>query len=173
MPEVKLRAVRREDLPLLLVDQPADPVDTFGFVGENALERAFATDGLLGYDRGTLVVEDAAGEVTGQVSWLPVPHGPNPPSFALNVGIRLRPAFRGRGLGSHAQALLANYLFGTTNFERLQAETDVTNVAEQRALEKAGFQREGIARHAQFREGRYHDMVVYSRLRGDPGPPAR
>ena len=168
MSEVMLRAVRREDLPLLLVDVAADPVDTFGLTGANALERAFAADGLLGYDRGTLVVEDAAGEVAGKVSWLPVPHGPNPPSLALTIGIRLRPAFRGRGLGGPAQALLADYLFGTTTFERLQAETDVTNIAEQRALEKAGFLREGVARHAQFRDGRYHDMVVYSMLRGDP-----
>jgi RimJ/RimL family protein N-acetyltransferase len=106
-----------------------------------------------GAGRGTLVVENPAEEVAGTVSWLPIPHGPNPPSVALNVGIRLRPAFRGRGLGGAAQAFLAVYLFGTTTFERLQAETDVTDVAEQRALEKAGFQREGIARHAQFREG--------------------
>lgn len=168
MSGVNLRAVRREDLPLLIVDAAADPIDTFGFVATNALERAFAADGLLGYDSGILVVEDADGAVAGKVSWLPVPHGPNPPSHALNVGIRLRPDFRGRGIGGPAQALLADYLFDTTTFERLQAETDVRNVAEQRALEKAGFQREGIARHTQFRKGTWHDMVVYSRLRGDP-----
>ncbi|MEV6637018.1 GNAT family protein [Actinoplanes sp. NPDC051470] len=170
MSKVKLRAALREDLPLLVVDAAADPIDTFGFVATNAWERAFAADGLIGYDRGTLVVEDSDGVVAGKVSWLPVPHGPNPPSLALNIGIRLRPAFRGRGLGGPAQALLADYLFGTTTFERLQAETDVGNIAEQRALEKAGFQREGIARHAQFRKGTWHDMVVYSRLRSDPRP---
>jgi len=42
-------------------------------------------------------------------------------------------------------------------------------VAEQRALEKANFLREGIARHAQFRAGQWRDLVVYSRLRGDHG----
>lgn len=170
MPAVVLRAVRREDLPLLTVDPAADPIDTFGLVPSNALERAFNADGLLGYDRGTLVIEDAEGAVAGKVSWLPVPHGPNPPSYALNVGIRLRPGFRSRGLGGPAQALLADYLFDTTTFERLQAETDIGNIAEQRALEKAGFQREGIARHAQFRKGTWHDMAVYSRLRSDPKP---
>ncbi len=125
MSGVSLRAVRREDLPLLAVDHAADPIDTFGFVATNALERAFAADGLLGHDSGTLVVEDAEGAVAGKVSWLPVPHGP---------------------------------------------ETDVGNVAAQRGLEKAGFQREGVARHAQFRKGSWHDMVVYSLLRGDPRP---
>ncbi|MEV6633641.1 GNAT family protein [Actinoplanes sp. NPDC051470] len=167
---VKLRAVRREDLPLLLVDHGDDPIDTFGFVATNALERAFAADGLIGYDTGTLVIEDADGAVAGRASWLPVPHGPNPPSRALNVGMRLNPGFRGRGVGGPALTLLANYLFDTTTFERLQAETDVGNRAALRGLEKAGFQREGIARHAQFRKGAWHDMVVYSLLRGDPRP---
>jgi RimJ/RimL family protein N-acetyltransferase len=170
MSGVKLRAARREDLPLLLVDHSADPIDTFGFVATNALERAFATDGLLGYDSGTLVIEDADGAVAGKVSWLPVPHGPNPPSRALNIGMRLHPDFRGRGIGPLALALVAEYLFDTTTVERLQAETDVGNVAAQRGLEKAGFQREGVARHAQFRKGSWHDMAVYSRLRGDPRP---
>jgi RimJ/RimL family protein N-acetyltransferase len=51
---------------------------------------------------------------------------------------------------------------------RIEAQTDVDNVAEQRALEKAGFHREGVARGAQFRAGAYHDLVTYSRLRNDP-----
>jgi RimJ/RimL family protein N-acetyltransferase len=51
--------------------------------------------------------------------------------------------------------------------ERLEASTDVGNLAEQRALERAGFTSEGTLRHAQFRDGEFHDMVLYSRLRGD------
>jgi RimJ/RimL family protein N-acetyltransferase len=43
----------------------------------------------------------------------------------------------------------------------------VDNQAEQRALEQAGFTREGVLRHAQFRDGGFHDMVLYSRLRDD------
>jgi RimJ/RimL family protein N-acetyltransferase len=42
---------------------------------------------------------------------------------------------------------------------------DATNVAEQRALEKAGFTREGILRGTTFRQGRWHDQVMYSVLR--------
>jgi RimJ/RimL family protein N-acetyltransferase len=52
--------------------------------------------------------------------------------------------------------------------ERLEASTDVDNLAEQRALERAGFTREAVLRHAQFRDGGFHDLVLYSRLRGDP-----
>jgi RimJ/RimL family protein N-acetyltransferase len=47
--------------------------------------------------------------------------------------------------------------------ERLEASTDVDNAAEQRALEGAGFTREGVLRSAQFRDGAFHDLVLYSR----------
>ena len=50
---------------------------------------------------------------------------------------------------------------------RIEAQTDVDNIAEQRSLEKAGFVREGTARGAQFRAGAYHDLVTYSILRGE------
>jgi RimJ/RimL family protein N-acetyltransferase len=49
---------------------------------------------------------------------------------------------------------------------RLEAGTDLENIAEQRALQKAGFEREGVARQSQYRDGRYHDMVIFSRIRG-------
>ena len=50
---------------------------------------------------------------------------------------------------------------------RVEASTDITNLAEQRALEKAGFTREGVLRKAQWRAGDWHDLVVYSLLRGE------
>jgi RimJ/RimL family protein N-acetyltransferase len=54
----------------------------------------------------------------------------------------------------------------------VEAHTDVENVAEQRALEAAGFTREGLIRGAQWRDGAYHDGYLYAILRGDRRPPA-
>ena len=116
---------------------------------------------------GTLVVEDENDVVDGSVGWHAVQHGPSSTGRALNIGISLHPEHRGRGLGAAAQAGLATYLFAHTLTERLEASTDLDNVAEQRALEGAGFQREGVARHAQFGAGQWHDLAMYSRLRGD------
>ncbi len=95
-------------------------------------------------------------------------HGPSPACRALNVGISLFREHRGQGYGTAAQAALADYLLQTTRMERLEAATDVENIAEQRSLEKAGFHREGILRHAQFRAGAWRDIVLFSRLRHDP-----
>ncbi|WP_220447863.1 GNAT family N-acetyltransferase [Nonomuraea diastatica] len=43
-------------------------------------------------------------------------------------------------------------------------------MAEQRALEKAGFTREGVLRGSGFRAGRWHDSVLYSMIRADLEP---
>jgi RimJ/RimL family protein N-acetyltransferase len=96
-----------------------------------------------------------------------VRYGPNEASRAWNVGIALIPEGRGHGYGAEAQRLLAAELFATTDANRVEASTDIDNIAEQRSLENAGFVREGIQRGAQFRAGAYHDLVTYSRLRSD------
>src|SRR3954453_7897544 len=77
------------------------------------------------------------------------------------------PAHRGVGLGTQAQAELASLFFRHTTTHRIEAATDVENVAEQRALERAGFRRDGTLREAQWRDGAYHSCHLYSRLRTD------
>ena len=114
-----------------------------------------------------LVIRESDGEPIGTVGWHEVRYGPSPLNRAWNIGISLIPDARGHGYGPLAQRLLADYLFETTDANRVEAQTDVDNVAEQRALEKAGFAREGIARGSQFRAGAYHDLITYARIRGD------
>ena len=117
---------------------------------------------------GTLMVEViSSGRPVGTVGWHPVGYGPGPASMCWNIGIDLIPEGRGQGFGSEAQRLLADYLFATTQVNRVEASTDVENLPEQRSLEKAGFTREGVVRGSQFRAGTYHDLVVFARLRSD------
>ena len=90
-----------------------------------------------------------------------------PTSHCWNIGIGLLERARGRGYGTRAQRLIAEYLFAHTQVNRIEAETETGNLAEQRALEKAGFTREGVLRGAIFRDGQWHDMVSYSMIRSD------
>jgi RimJ/RimL family protein N-acetyltransferase len=83
------------------------------------------------------------------------------------IGIWLRPAARGRGIGRAAQRALAELFFTHTAVNRVEAHTDVDNLAEQRALEAAGFTREGLIRGAQWRDAAYRDGYLYAILRGD------
>ena len=107
------------------------------------------------------------GQLVSDVSWHAVSYGPSEGSRALNVGLSLIPDARGHGFGTEAQRLLAALLFRLFDIERIEASTDVENIAEQRSLEKAGFTREGILRRAQWRAGAHHDLVSYSILRED------
>ena len=83
------------------------------------------------------------------------------------IGIWLRPVARGRGIGQTAQRELAQLFFTHAAVNRIEAHTDVSNIAEQRALEGAGFTREGLVRGAQWRAGAYRDGYLYAILRGD------
>lgn len=120
---------------------------------------------------GRLLVEvtddDGRSAVVGAVSWHLESYGPTPGSMAWNIGIGLTPECRGCGVGTLAQRLLAHWLLETSPLSRIEATTDVTNVSEQRALERAGFTREGVVRAAQERVDGVHDLVAYSLLRSD------
>ena len=120
-------------------------------------------------DAGGLVVLNRDGEVAGDVSWHYVHWGPARASWCPMIGIWLRQDARGRGIGSAAQRELVELFFAHTTVNRVEAHTDVENIAEQRALETAGFQREGLIRGAQWRHGTYRDGYLYSVLRNDPG----
>lgn len=111
------------------------------------------------------MVDSVDGEGLGFISWRP--GNPASPFLCWEIGISLWPAARGQGYGSEAQRLLVRYLFAHTQVNRVQALTDIANIAEQRALEKAGFTREGVMRGKYFRDGRWQDEVVYGVVRAD------
>jgi RimJ/RimL family protein N-acetyltransferase len=69
--------------------------------------------------------------------------------------------------------LLARYLFAHTTAHRIWAGTETGKLAEQLALGKAGFTREGVIRAAAWRDGSWRDGVIYGLLRTDPGPTGR
>jgi RimJ/RimL family protein N-acetyltransferase len=64
--------------------------------------------------------------------------------------------------------MLIDYLFKFTVAHRLEALTDAANVAERKALERVGFQREGVLREVAFRHGSWRDAVIYALLRDGP-----
>jgi len=113
------------------------------------------------HQRAVIVVD---GAIIGTMSWHAVHYGPTVGSRAWSMGIALTPKWRGQGWGTIAQRLLSDHLLETAH--RVEASTDIDNVAEQRSLEKAGFTREGVLRAAQLRaDGLHHDLVMYARVR--------
>ena len=137
----------------------------FGFPKPGRMRARVDSGDTITPTRSNLAVVTDSGELAGDVSWNLVNHGPN--GECWNIGIYLLPSERGQGHGTAAQRLLVEYLFANTPMQRIEASTEGNNLAEQRALEKAGFVREGVLRKAQWRAGDWHDLVVYSRIRGD------
>jgi RimJ/RimL family protein N-acetyltransferase len=174
--QVHIRPVIEAELDVLELLY-ADPGEAsqygfFGYQNPGGLRRHFAEKGFISEDHGRLAVAlggaDEAGEFIGEVSWHKAQTGPS--SFSWSIGIGLLARARGQGYGTQAQRLLAEYLFAHTQLNRVAAETDVGNLAEQRSLEKAGFTREGILRGSCFRAGKWRDMASYSIVRADVDP---
>lgn len=176
MAQVTLRPFRPDDLARsdaeFSTEEAVGPFQWFGFSAAGAETRAheLATTGFLGDGGGRLIAE-VDGEWAGEVEWRRHSTWGPSASWCWQIGILIRREMRGRGVGSEAQRLLAAYLFAHTRAHRVEAVTDIENTAEQRALEKAGFTREGVVRQCQWRGGRWHDQVLYSRLRDRPEDP--
>ncbi len=170
MPEqVTLRPAGEDDLPLLRKLSQDPPVtgefEQYGWYAPRLFQRSWAENGLISADGGNLMVV-CGDEVLGAVTWRR--HETAPASHCWALGIGLFPQARGHGYGTQAHRLIVRYLFEHTTVNRIEAATEVGNVAEQKALENAGFSREGVLRGIRWRGGSWRDEVLYSILRTDP-----
>jgi [ribosomal protein S5]-alanine N-acetyltransferase len=170
MSDVVLRPIQEADLDDLcryVTDPEAGgEFEWTGFKDPKALRRRWEEDGWLGAEHGRLAVV-CSGSFAGDVSYKDRSRGVSK-GAVYEIGIALLPEHRGHGVGTTAQRLLVEYLFDNTPAHRLEAYTEVENVAEQRALEKAGFEREGVLRAVQFRAGAWRDGILYALLRDRP-----
>jgi RimJ/RimL family protein N-acetyltransferase len=166
---VELDRVTEADLGILeqLTQDPASTGEFawFGWWNVQRWRREWAENRMLGPEGGALMVT-RDGDRLGFVNWRR--RAVSAAGYYFEIGVAMRPAARGHGYGAQAQRLLAEYLFAHTPVHRIEASTETGNVAEQRALEKAGFSREGVSRGIGWRDGAWRDGVTYAILRTDP-----
>jgi RimJ/RimL family protein N-acetyltransferase len=106
------------------------------------------------------VTELATGDLAGEAMlW-----GIDLHNRSAHVGLALRPACRGRGLGGDTVRVLCRYGFAVRGFRRLQLETLTDNHAMIAAAERAGFTREGVTRSSGWVNGRWADDVIFGLL---------
>ena len=167
--QLTLRPVGEDDLPVV-EDLTWDPETAgefaqFGWFDPLLWRRRWAENRLISDDGGMLmVIRDA--DRLGFVNWRH--RRTTPAAYCIEMGIALLPEARGHGYGTQAHRLLARYLLAHTTAHRIEAATEVANLAEQKALEHAGFTREGVVRGCGWRDGAWRDGVTYSLLRTDP-----
>jgi RimJ/RimL family protein N-acetyltransferase len=102
------------------------------------------------------------GDVQGRCPRLAMPPG------VWELGIELwDEADRGRGIGRETIALLSSHLFDDEDAIRVQATTDVDNVAMRRVLEALGFRFEGTLRGFMPDPAGPRDYAMYGVTRSD------
>jgi RimJ/RimL family protein N-acetyltransferase len=83
------------------------------------------------------------------------------------LAVSVFPEARGRGVGSRALRLGAKWATQELGLARVYAEAAAENIASLRAIEKAGFRREGLLRAHCKTHGRRHDCVMFSVVPSD------
>ncbi len=83
------------------------------------------------------------------------------------LGYWMGERYANRGYMTKAVRAIAPFAFGALNLHRLEAACLPHNAASIRLLERAGFQREGVARGLVCINGRWQDHVVFALLTED------
>ena len=81
------------------------------------------------------------------------------------LGYYLAEEYWGRGIMTDAIRQLCGHIFETTDILRIYAEPFSYNAGSRRALEKAGFTREGTMKCSAVKNGKVVDMTLYSLTR--------
>ena len=160
---VNLRVMEREDLPLF-----AEWLNKPDFIGEyNPLRQLPRTEIERGYEKngpekGEFIIEKKDGSTIGYIWHFITMH---PVAKLLEIGYFTIPSETGKGYCSEGAKIMVDYLFLSKDIVRIQAHTDVRNVASQKVLENVGFKKEGIVRKFLFNRGKWMDGCLYSILR--------
>ena len=114
-------------------------------------------------------VELATGELAGDaLLWGIDLHNRN-----AHLGISLRPAFRGKHLGTDVVRVLCRYGFAVRGLHRLQVDTLADNDAMIGAATRAGFVLEGTLRQFAWVNGSFADGVILGLLATEWPPAGR
>jgi [ribosomal protein S5]-alanine N-acetyltransferase len=86
-------------------------------------------------------------------------------SFKDEIGYWIGTPFRNQGIITAVISGLCQYLFDTTALVRIEAMVFIDNVHSAKALEKTGFQKEGLLRKYVSKKGELKDVFLYSKLK--------
>lgn len=85
--------------------------------------------------------------------------------FSAELGYWIGEPYWGKGITTRAVRLLCDYAFNKLNMEKLFAGVFQGNEGSKKVLEKCGFQLEGIARKAVFKNNKFLDEYRYGKMR--------
>lgn len=83
------------------------------------------------------------------------------------IGFWLLPEFWGKGIMKEVMPKLLDYGFNELDLNRIEGYVDHNNDKCKKALDKVKFVYEGTMRQAEFEDGKFVDVDIYSRLKSD------
>ena len=165
---VELRLVREADLVTLY--ESMSNLETrgayfpLGVMSETTLQAEFNKNGFWDQDEGMLLMVNDAAEIVGEIEYFPIIHYLQGYEISYQV---FGAEHTGKGYTTEAVNLLVDYLFGRKRVNRMQLNIHPDNAASKKVAEKCGFTFEGLMRGCWFHQGEYHDLEIWSLLRGE------
>jgi RimJ/RimL family protein N-acetyltransferase len=85
----------------------------------------------------------------------------------VELGYVITPRARGRGVATDALDLLTRWAFAELEARRIELLIAVENEASKHVARKAGYVKEGVLRSLYFKQARWEDTEIWSRLPTD------
>lgn len=112
-----------------------------------------------GQDPVTSLGIEVDGAVVGGISLMP---GHDVERVSAEIGYWIGRAYWGRGIATGAIRGATGHAFHALGLQRVFAVPFTRNGASVRALEKAGYVREGVMRHSALKDGKLLDQYLYA-----------
>jgi RimJ/RimL family protein N-acetyltransferase len=167
---VILRAIEREDLPLLAAYNNDLEVELAGGGDPpmpqslGRLQAEFDEKASKGGRDGTSFAIEADGKFIGQCGLFDFQHLAQTCELGITLGDK---DYWGRGYGREAITLLLDYAFRYQNIRRVILRVNGRNERAIKAYQAAGFIEEGRLRQHVWSNGRYDDLVLMGILRDE------
>lgn len=167
--DIVLRAIEKEDLELLreMINDPQIEKMTGGGglpVSKTQQENWFNSIDGKGNDV-RLIIDTKEHGAIGIVMLTDIDYINRTAQFHSKIATSLD--LRGKGYGTKATMALIKYGFEQMNLNCIYSHIIEYNVASQRVKEKCGFTKDGVLRKRVYKDGKYHDIVVWSVFKDD------
>jgi len=127
----------------------------FQFESKKSLINQYEADGFCS-DKFQMLLAEKDSDILGIVYISFVRQG------LVSLGLVLCENQRNKSFGAKITKTIVEYLFSNYDIARIQADTDINNIAAQKVLEKADFIKEGIMKNYRYHHGKYNDSVLYA-----------
>ncbi len=109
-----------------------------------------------------IIEEHSTKKVIGHVGLYNIDHRIRKAEFAIMIGDKNS---RGKGYGSICTDFMIDFGFNQLNLNRIELSLLSTNKVAYQLYLKKGFQKEGLLKQAQFKNGAYIDVVLMAKFK--------